>query len=379
MTLDENNTVYIIGLGAMGALTAQCLSENTAVEVIPLFRNAKRLSQFQNDSHCTIGIRRLYEPNSPLVECKLSKSYSPESFPGSKIQNLIVTTKTYQTKQALAPYMEYIDETTNIILIQNGLGVLEVLRDEVFNSQTNRPNLFQGVISHGAFQDIGFVYNHAGFADMKIARLPWDSNDILQKTEIVKHDRTENSLISLLMDEKFSKAFCTSHMTYQELLLGQLFKFLINSCINPVTAIMDCDNGEILDSCKQVFKSIIEESLQVLRVAFKQLFEYESKYNSIIGYPKMKVNSILNTEHMLGEIVRIGCIVNAKNSSSMRQDSRYLRDTEIDYINGYIVDLAKKLGLGDTAAKTNQTIRELVNLRLGLNRKRAEIGEWKYK
>ncbi|CAL9734601.1 2-dehydropantoate 2-reductase [Monosporozyma servazzii] len=379
MTLTTKPVIHIVGMGSMGTLLAVNLLQFSNTEVIPLFRNKERLSQFQKDAASTIGIRKLFEKDTPLITKRVENSFCPTDFPGTHIQNLVITTKTYQTKSALQPYLPYIDSDTNLILIQNGLGVLEVLREDIFTKADNRPNLFQGVISHGCFQDEGFIYNHAGFADIKIARLPWSQEDLVQTNDSVVNDSSENSLVKILTEPTFAKEFNSKIMTYQEMLFGQLFKFLINACINPVTATLDCDNGEMVDSCRPIFVSIIEEGLSILRVAYKPLFEYENKYNSMDDYPSLNVNSVLNVDHLVNEIIHIGCVVNAKNSSSMRQDTRYLRETEIDYINGYLVNLAHDLGLSPDSAKVNKTISELVKLRLGLNRKRASEGEWKFK
>ena len=373
--------IHVLGMGSMGTLLAvNMINSSKTVKIIPLFRNIAKVNKFQQEADSTIGMRKVYLEDKPLQTARIDEVYCPETLPkGTAIRNLIITTKTYQTKEALAPYLGYITKDTNLIMVQNGLGVLDVLRDEIFKVPAERPQLFQGVIAHGAFQDQGFIFNHAGFADMKIARLPWDEQDILQTQALVDSDAAENEMVRVFNDPEIAKSLDIHHMTYQELLLGQLFKFLINSCINSVTAIVDADNGEILDHCKSVFRSIVEEALQILRVAYKPLFSYEKTYNNTPGYPPLSVDKTLDLDYLVEEINRIGCILNKHNSSSMRQDTRYLRDTEIDYINGYTVQLAAKLELGPNAAKVNKTICELVGLRLGLNRRRAEAGDWKFK
>ncbi|GMM54047.1 2-dehydropantoate 2-reductase [Maudiozyma humilis] len=373
--------IHVLGMGSMGTLLAvNMINSSKTVKIIPLFRNIAKVNKFQQEADSTIGMRKVYLEDKPLQTARIDEVYCPETLPkGTAIRNLIITTKTYQTKEALAPYLGYITKDTNLIMVQNGLGVLDVLRDEIFKVPAERPQLFQGVIAHGAFQDQGFIFNHAGFADMKIARLPWDEQDILQTQALVDSDAAENELVRVFNEPAIAKSLDIHHMTYQELLLGQLFKFLINSCINSVTAIVDADNGEILDHCKPVFRSIVEEALQILRVAYKPLFSYEATYNDTPGYPPLTVDKTLDLDYLVEEINRIGCILNKHNSSSMRQDTRYLRDTEIDYINGYTVQLAAKLELGPNAAKVNKTICELVGLRLGLNRRRAEAGDWKFK
>ncbi|SMN18444.1 similar to Saccharomyces cerevisiae YHR063C PAN5 dehydropantoate 2-reductase, part of the pantothenic acid pathway, structurally homologous to E. coli panE [Maudiozyma saulgeensis] len=380
MTMSATPTIHVLGMGSMGTLLSVNMIRSSNINIIPLFRNLAKVNRFKDEAHSTIGMRKVYLEDKPLTTAKLNNIYCPETFPKNDIiKNLIITTKTYQTKDALTPYLSYINKDTNLIMVQNGLGVLDVLRDEIFTTPNERPNLFQGVIAHGAFQDHDFIFNHAGFADMKIARLPWDEQDILQTKSLVVKDATENELIEIFMNDAVRESLDIHHMTYQELLLGQLFKFLINSCINSVTAIVDSDNGEIVENCKPVFRSIVTEALEILRVAYSPLFEYETKFNNTPDYPVLSVDKTLDIDYLVTEINRIGCILNKHNSSSMRQDTRYLRDTEIDYINGYTVQMAEKFHLGAGSAKVNKTICELVNLRLGLNRKRAAEGEWKYK
>lgn len=380
MTLSNNSIVHVLGMGSMGSLLSVNMIKSANVHVIPLFRNVAKIDKFRNECDSTVGIRRVFLEDKPLTTVRIPDVYCPETIPkGSKIQNLVITTKTYQTKDAISPYLSYLDRDSNIIMVQNGLGVLDVLRDEIFTNPNSRPQLFQCVITHGAYQDHDFIFNHAGFADMKISRLPWDEHEILQTNEEVEKDALENSLIKIFMDENVKKSLDIKHMTYQELLLGQLLKFIMNSCINSVTAIVDSDNGEIVENCKPVFRSIIEETLGILRVAYKPLFEYESKYKNAPDYPQLTVNATLDLEHLIEEINTVACILNKNNSSSMRQDTRYLRDTEIDYINGYTVTLAKKLNLDPSMAKVNKTISELVELRLALNRRRASLGNEKSK
>lgn len=372
MTLNPGPIVHILGLGAMGALLAADLLRYTNASVIPLFRSKERLSRFQDEYQSTIKIRKMFLEDQPVENSTVERSECPETFAGEPIRNLIITTKTYQTKDALQPYMRFINSQTNLILIQNGLGVPEMLKEDVFTDPKRRPQLFQGVISHGAYQDQGFTYKHAGTGDLKIAKLPWDVSDSIQSLESAAKDSQENELVKLLTEPKFAQAINCKQMTYQEMLMGQLYKFLVNSCINPVTSIVDCVNGELADDCSEIFTLIIDECLQILRVEYKSLFNYEQEYQGKSGYPQLSVNSVLNTAHMLQEVVTVGCVVNRQNSSSMRQDTLNLRDTEIEFINGYIVKLAKKHNLN---AKVNETVQAFVNLRTGVNRKRNIEGD----
>ena len=373
MSLSPPTTVHLLGLGAIGIILAMDLVREAHVEIIPLLRNRDRLRDFQENRGSRIVVRKLFKEDTPMYSHQISRSYCPETFPrDQRIQNLIVTTKTYQTKAALLPFLPYINKDTNILLIQNGLGVLEELRGDVFTDAMTRPNLFQGVIGHGAYQEADSVTNFAGYVDLKIARLPWTDNEceVIQTEETVKMDASLNPLVRALTEPRFAKEFNVMHMSYQELLIYQLSKFLVNSCVNPITAIIDCVNGELRAGCRKIFTSIVTESLEILKLAYVPLFEYKDKYNGKPGYPTIDVDSTLNLDHLVEHIVSIATGLNARNSSSMRQDTLNLRDTEINYINGYTVRLAERLGLEVGAAKTNKALCDLVELRLNLNRMR---------
>lgn len=251
--------VFVLGFGSIGVILASQLQKCTQSVVIPLFRSKERLGDFEKLQH-KAGVKSLYQENQPTFETSFANASCPELFPQDwKIDNLIITTKTYQTKDALKPYMKYIHPETNVILVQNGLGVFEVLNEEIFLDF--KPNLFQGVISHGVFHAAGFTFNHAGFGDLKIARLPnKGTGDIVQSYNLVKEDFEKNELIKMLCTPSFVEALNVKHLTYQEMLLGQLEKFLVNLCINPVTSIVDCINGELREVASPIFEAIIKEA-----------------------------------------------------------------------------------------------------------------------
>lgn len=388
--------VFTLGLGSIGALLASHLERQALTSVVPLLRSQEKVSRFQAQES-TLGIRTLFEEGKPVKYARFNRVSSPDTFPldirewtsTGQIDNLIITTKTYQTKEALEPYLKYIHPETNIILVQNGLGVLEILKEEVFVDF--KPNLFQGVISHGVFQDPSTpsnaataedgsipstIFNHAGFADLKVARLPWDETQIVQSNSLLQRDRDGSELIQILMQDPIKQRLNIKHMTYQEMLLGQLEKFLVNACINPITSIVDCINGELDEIAKPIFSSIITESLDVLKVAYKPLFEYKAK--NLQEFPELDVKGTLDPQRMLDFIIKVGCQVNKKNSSSMRQDVVNLRDTEVGYINGYIVKLCSKHGLPEGSCKVNKTVETLVGLRLDLNRVRDREGDLRF-
>lgn len=99
-------------------------------------------------------------------------------------------------------------------------------------------------------------------------------------------------------------------------------KVLVNAAINPITAIHQVTNGELL---LQRFRSditgICRETCSIMQ-------------ENGIKAPADPVAFVLQVAH-----------ATANNRSSMAEDIRQNRATEIDYINGFLITQAKKLGI----------------------------------
>ncbi len=100
-------------------------------------------------------------------------------------------------------------------------------------------------------------------------------------------------------------------------------KLFINAGINPLTALYNCTNGQLLTSCaaRSRLKKIVHETETVARAC-----------------------GIAISVDPLQAALAV-CKSTARNISSMLQDRRHQRLTEIDAINGAIVREGKRLGI----------------------------------
>ncbi|CCH45253.1 putative secreted protein [Wickerhamomyces ciferrii] len=346
------HSVHVLGAGSMGVLVASELSKlPNGPSITLLLRNTAKVEHFKNVNKSTVHVQRLFK--SPVEKAAYQFPAASANEINETIENLIITTKTYQTEAALKDYLPYLKPTSNILLIQNGLGVADQLYENVWPDVNQRPNIYQGVISHGGFIESNtgdeYVFSHAGFGDLKLAKFPRDTSI----TEEERYDKPE--FIKNLED---AEGLATTTLSYSGLLLIQIKKFAVNACINPVTAIVNCINGELksADNLRDLFNDIISEAIDVL-VATNPLLRKNPN-----------TEKILNKKDLLDYVVVCGTEWNANNSSSMRQDTLNDRDTEIEYINGFIVKVAEANGL---KADVNKTIANLVKLRTALNRSKA--------
>ena len=112
-------------------------------------------------------------------------------------------------------------------------------------------------------------------------------------------------------------------------------KLAVNAAINPVTALANVDNGAVLEPpVTDLARSAARETACVARACSVQLSDQEA---------------ITAMERVAADT--------AANTSSMRQDVLADRRTEIDAINGYVVDRAAD---HDCAVPTNRALTALV-------------------
>lgn len=110
---------------------------------------------------------------------------------------------------------------------------------------------------------------------------------------------------------------------------AQLLKLVINSVINPLTAVFNCKNGALRgDSYEAIMRLLVKEAGAIVRALLPDMPEKD-----------VYTDALLN--HAVVEVAKL----TAQNTSSMLQDVQIGRPTEIDYINGYFVAQGKKLGL----------------------------------
>ncbi|QPG76620.1 hypothetical protein FOA43_004012 [Brettanomyces nanus] len=342
-------SVYILGAGGIGCLVAAPLVGSFKVNFI--VRSSAKKEYLEKHDY-RIQFKELFD-GGRIKQYKINGAYYANEIPDKHICCLIVSVKTFNTVSALKSLMDRIDKTTEIVLVQNGMGVIDQLYEELWPDEKVRPIFYQAVISHGVYQDIRekntYNYIHAGFSGMKLCRL---TKDFASATESNNRQKA-TEMIRTLVNSQLNVEYCS----YQNLLVYQVQKLIMNCCMNSITSILDCVNYELdnLDS-PELFKEIVEESMKIFDAAFPILKNSEL------------YESILTIDNIVNYTVDCGLKVNAKNSTSMRQDVLNLRDIEIDYINGYVVKLGKRVGI---PAKVNHAIVLLVKIRLQINRARV--------
>ena len=292
----------ILGAGAMGWLWTYYL-QRAKIDTL--------LLQRQNTSYreCIIQEDNIFE------NCRTSAMKSDNPFLPT-IEALIVSTKAYSVRNALLPIQErLISKQTPIILLQNGLGVFEEVR-ELFPKQ---PILILST-SNGAYLQESKLLKLTGTGSSYLGTL---DNSVPKPLKNILFNRLKATGLPILLTDNFLKKLWE--------------KLLVNCSINSLSALWLCRNGELLDNpnSKGIWKRIVLEGVEVMRQELHQ-----------------EVDSL----EILSLIDQVAYKTGA-NYSSMCEDRRKNRPNEVDYILGYVVRKAHQQHL---SVPTLETLADLL-------------------
>jgi 2-dehydropantoate 2-reductase len=325
--MSSHQAIYILGLGNIAKLFAHSLRKTHPDTPIKLIFHRDTLISEWRAADQTIEIVRDGKANR-------QQGFDWERLPqpnGEMIRNLIVATKTYGTVDALKPLKKRLNRDSTILFLQNGMGTVDEVTQKVFTQSDLRPRYLSGIVNHGVYKNGPFSSVHAGFASTIIG------------PALVKENEPQTDLGFLANQIQSCPDLVTTLVSASELSRVQLQKLTVNAVVNPLTVIFDCINAALFErpAFAPLLRALIEEISGILQAVTSTSGLLPAEFSAD------------NLEEI---VVRVGTI-NAKNISSMRQDVMAGRKTEVDYINGYLVNKAREHGL---ASPINAKIVELV-------------------
>ncbi|KAJ8516122.1 hypothetical protein ONZ45_g6541 [Pleurotus djamor] len=297
------------------------------------------------------------------------------------IESLIVTTKAHQTVPAIQQLLPRLASNATIVLLQNGMGVYEKLISDVFRNPAHRPHFLLASNTHGAFLRGGNQVVHAGHGSIEFGIVP-DTNgrnyetgfresntphphDIIQSHEdpaFPQYRSLRNTVAAMLM----LKSLNVSWKPMADMQVTMRRKLVVNSVINPLTALMGCRNGDIFttEASLRIMRRVCQEAhdayLAQMRAETQEWLDkkaqegYDSKQLPTGRFPRA-----LSRVALESECRRVADLTKG-NISSMLSDVRRGRRTEIEFLNGYLV------GLGSTynvPMPANALLMNLVKMR----------------
>ena len=247
------------------------------------------------------------------------------------IYHLIVSVKDYQTVKAIEAVAHRLTRDSSILFLQNGMGIVDEVNERLFPDEKYRPTYIVGVVSHGLYSNRPFSVVHAGEGTIAMGVLPRVPKGETRQPEALYQLSTSARYIMRTMTR--TAIFVAVGFYPTDILQQQLEKLAVNCIINPLTAVLDCKNGALIYNF--YFTRVIRLLLAEISLVIKTLPELKSVPNVNMRFDTLRLErlvvSIANTT--------------AENYSSMVQDIRSGRLTEIDYINGYIVRRGEEMGI----------------------------------
>ncbi|CCU75788.1 hypothetical protein BGHDH14_bgh00283 [Blumeria hordei DH14] len=330
--------IHVLGLGNLGRFIAHSLhfSQKIAPPIHLLFHRQSLWKEWEEAS-CQIRVTSndLDHPSRSTTTSSSIFNVEPTSAPVAEfgpIHNLILTTKSHRALEALRSVKHRIVPDTTILFVQNGLGAIELANAELFPDPCKRPQYLAALVTHGLFATAPFHSVHASPGAFFIGHISTPSPATL-------------SLVKTL------KATSSLNVTYYEstqLRTLQIEKLIANAVINPLSALFRCPNGQLFwvgvprILVKNLMKKIVSEIHRVLQ-----------KTEVLEGRIDPDRFSQINMETMVTGMAK----KTRNNLSSMLQDVLSKHETEIDFINGWVVSHGERLGLDVTY---NKKVIELV-------------------
>lgn len=324
--------IHILGVGNIGRLFAHALANEPDPPPVTLLLKPSQIEQKKGaDYDIELTVDGVPNRGGKYdVDVISSKDHSAEPRGSNFIRYLIVSTKALDTQMAIHKIKHRLTSDSTIMFTQNGMGMVEEVNKE-FGRRDKRPHFLACVTCHGVLANGPFSSTLAGRGEVAVGRV----------------GNSESSAPQYLIDKVVSASLLAAReVSSQELLLLRLEKLIYNAAINPLSVIFNCRNGELFKKPPAVkfMQEIVRESIQIIRAQD--------------GYSKddPAVEARFSQATLQDGVIALADKT-ANNTSSMLQDVRYKRKTEIDYINGYLALCARKKGI---SSPVNELVVNLV-------------------
>lgn len=303
-----NMTIGIVGGGALGLLFAGKLA-SAGIKVELAVRTDEQ-AQIINKQ----GIHILDEDveQTAFVVCRAYDDVAYANQP-LKVEWILLMVKQEHINEKLLKFLS--KQSATIVCFQNGIGHMDKLLSVLPNH-----SLYCAITTEAGLKQSNRSVQHTGKGMTKVGN-PFEINSL-----------------SSYFEKNLTKCFNNAgfHTILSKNINSVIWeKLLINAVVNPLTAILQVKNGDLLtsESWMAIMKNLYEEGITV---AAAQGIQFS---------------------HDVWDSILQVCRNTAANYSSMLQDVIHHRRTEVDWINGSIIRLAQQ---EEIQVPTHQAVYQLV-------------------
>ncbi|NVM19197.1 MAG: 2-dehydropantoate 2-reductase [Candidatus Lokiarchaeota archaeon] len=303
--------IGFIGAGSIGSMfggyLASIHTDENPIEIIFFCRqghknaiNKNGLELIAADENLILTTVKAYESSREFLEAFIvDKDYH--------FDYLFITTKAYDSEKAMLHYKKLIDSCSWLVILQNGVG-----NEEIVKKYCEEEKVIRIVTSHGALMESSGKVRHTGIGFTKIGFAflkPQITDPVYEKLILLKSLLEAGGIKTEIVDDiitcSWEKAF-------------------VNIGINAIGALTRLNNGELLEN---------EYLKRIMGIAVKEALEVA------------KLRGIALSERDYIDLMYSVAEKTYNNKNSMLQDILKDKPTEIDFLNGKIVEFAKELDI----------------------------------
>lgn len=300
--------IYVIGAGAIGGLVGGRLTQSIGKENVTLIDTDIEHVKAISDNGLKIFDKGRKDPHVETINIDIT---TPDNINYTKLDNVILATKSYSNRIALGGLSKEI----HILVLQNGYDA----------SLSQFTNAVRGV-------EFGFA--------CKVQQPGYIFNAVKGKYVLGACNGNDGNI------DMWAKLLNAAGIKAQKKnnIDGYLWsKLLINSTLNPVSAVNGFSFKELIEtrSSRELFKELYMEGYPIVKRKTDQM---QQKLGSFLGPPNI-VNCLFRNPKLSDLVLKRVADKFGEVESSMLQDVRRNRPTEIDHINGAIIRLGKEYGM----------------------------------
>ncbi|OTB07229.1 hypothetical protein M426DRAFT_71880 [Hypoxylon sp. CI-4A] len=363
----QQHRIYILGIGNMGRLYASLLAKTTTTNPRPppitlVVHRRELLEHWRARPGIELARDGTAEWNADFdIEwwTDAKPAHGPVREPGGageseggsggSIKNLIVSTKAADALPQVDRLRRYLGGESTVAFTQNGMCKLWPPLGAAYAEKRflagGVPRWLVCVTTHGVTSSGAFRSVLASPANVLVGSV---------EAATPASDRGGDFLAEAIVA---APGLAATRVSTRELWVAQLEKLVVNSVINPLTAVLRCRNGELFterdgDWLPDVIDLLVEEASGTLRA----LVGHSSSEGVLLGEGDKDEGSTQRLQAVREELLQrfsfprlramlygVGAKV-AENTSSMLQDVRAGKKTEIEDFNGWLVETAALVG-----------------------------------
>lgn len=212
---------------------------------------------------------------------------------------ILFTVKAWQVENATTPLLKHVHKDAILLFMHNGMGALDSIESKI----STNPVVI-ATTTQAAFKPSSEQVNHTGLGQTQLGAFNEKGTQCGFLVDVLNH-----ALPDVMWNPTIQQALWN--------------KLAVNCAINPLTGLNQIKNGQLADSQYLEALSDISQELYLVMQAENIECELEALRSTITAVIQATAN----------------------NNSSMKQDMYYQRQTEIDFITGYLIRRAEEHGI----------------------------------